>query len=224
VLHAKGVKIWDDNGSRAFLDKLGFKDRAVGDLGPVYGFQFRHFGAKYVDCKTDYRGQGTDQIADVVKQIKTNPDSRRILMSAWNPADLKLMALPPCHVSAQFTVTNGELYCLMYQRSCDMGLGVPFNIASYALLTVLLADFCGLNPGEFIHTLGDYHVYLNHVEPLKEQLQRTPRSFRTLRIKPRPKGADGAVKTIQDVSEYEMSDLELKGYDPHPAVKMAMAV
>ena len=139
LLSEKGVKIWDGNGSREFLDNLGFKDRREGDLGPVYGFQWRHFGAQYVDCDTNYKGQGVDQIQQVIEMIKKNPDSRRLIVNAWNVKDLPLMALPPCHVMFQFYVENGRLSCLLYQRSCDIGLGVPFNIASYALLTCLIA-------------------------------------------------------------------------------------
>lgn len=135
----KDVHIWDGNGSREFLDKLGFKERKEGDLGPVYGFQWRHFGAKYGDCFTDYTGQGVDQIDQLIKRIKADPDSRRHIVSAWNVADLHKMALPPCHVLFQFYVSQGKLSCMLYQRSCDVGLGIPFNIASYALLTVMVA-------------------------------------------------------------------------------------
>lgn len=201
-LDKRKVKIWNDNGSRATLDKMGFTSRQEGDLGPIYGFQWRHFGAKYVSSATDYEGQGIDQIADVMHQIKTNPNSRRIIMSAWNPVDLSAMALPPCHMSAQFTVTNGELSCMMVQRSCDMGLGVPFNIASYALLTIIMAHACGLRPGEFIHTLGDAHIYLTHVTTIQEQLTRVPYSFPTLRIK-------SSVAPKADLGEYVLSDFEL---------------
>merc|ERR1712072_748013 len=142
-----------------------------------------HFGAKYVDMHTDYTGQGVDQLAECIKTIKNNPSDRRIIMSAWNPADLDQMALPPCHMFCQFYVANGELSCVLYQRSCDMGLGVPFNIASYALLTHMLAHACDLVPGELIHTMGDAHVYLDHIDALKEQLLREPRDFPTLNIK-----------------------------------------
>ena len=178
LLSDKKIKIWDGNASREFLDKQGLTEREEWDLGPVYGFQWRHFGADYTTMHADYTNQGFDQLAEVIKQLKTNPTSRRILMSAWNASDLTKMALPPCHILAQFYVTaDNKLSCQMYQRSCDMGLGVPFNIASYSLLTCMLAQVCGLKRGEFIHCLGDAHVYKNHVEPLMEQLKRHPMPF-----------------------------------------------
>lgn len=139
LLSDKGVRIWDGNGSREFLDKLGFQERREGDLGPVYGFQWRHFGAAYQNCDTDYTGKGIDQIKELIDQLQQNPDSRRHIVSAWNVSDLKKMALPPCHVLFQFYVSQGRLSCMLYQRSCDVGLGIPFNIASYALLTTLIA-------------------------------------------------------------------------------------
>jgi len=213
-LSEKGVKIWDGNGSREFLDKRGLSHREEGDLGPVYGFQWRHFGAKYVDMHTDYSGQGVDQLAECIRKIKEDPTDRRILLSAWNPADLDLMALPPCHMFCQFYVANGELSCLMYQRSADMGLGVPFNIASYSLLTCMMAQVCGLKPGEFIHNMGNTHVYKNHIDPLKTQLERTPRPFPLLRINPEVKDIDG----------FKASDFELIGYNPHGKIAMDMAV
>lgn len=213
-LAAKKVHIWDANGSRAFLDKSGFSDREEGDLGPVYGFQWRHFGATYTVYNGDYEGQGTDQLMDVVNLIKNNPDSRRILMSAWNAADIKKMALPPCHVLCQFYVFDGKLSCQLYQRSCDMGLGVPFNIASYALLTCILAKICDLQPGEFIHTLGDAHVYLNHIEALTIQLERTPFPFPTLRI----------AEEVTSLEGLKYEHFVLENYVCHKGVKMAMAV
>lgn len=213
-LSDRGIKIWDGNGSREFLDKSGLGHREVMDLGPVYGFQWRHFGAKYKDMHTDYTGQGVDQLAECIRKIKEDPTDRRILLSAWNPADLKEMALPPCHMFCQFYVANGELSCLMYQRSCDMGLGVPFNIASYALLTCMMAQVCGLKPGEFVHTLGNAHVYSNHVDPLKTQLDRTPRPFPTLRMNP----------DVKDIDGFQPSDFEILGYDPHKKIAMEMAV
>jgi len=210
----KGVKIWEANGSREFLDKRGLSHREEGDLGPVYGFQWRHFGAKYVDMHTDYTGQGVDQLAECIRKIKEDPTDRRILLSAWNPADLGLMALPPCHMFCQFYVANGELSCLMYQRSCDMGLGVPFNIASYSLLTYMVAQVCGLKPGEFVHTMGNTHVYQNHVEPLLTQLERTPRPFPVLRVN----------SDVKDIDGFQASDFELVGYNPHGKIAMEMAV
>eukprot|EP00898_Chlorokybus_atmophyticus_P003407 jgi/Chlat1/4067/Chrsp26S04111 len=214
ALQRKGVHIWDGNASREYLDTLGLAHREAGDLGPVYGFQWRHFGAKYVDMHTDYRGQGVDQLARVIDLIKNNPQDRRIVLSAWNPADLDQMALPPCHMFCQFFVADGELSCQMYQRSCDMGLGVPFNIASYALLTRLLAHVCDLAPGDFIHVLGDAHVYTNHIEPLKTQLLNEPRPFPILNIK----------TTNKDIDGFSFDDFELIGYDPHQKIAMTMAV
>jgi len=213
-LAEKGIKIWDGNGSREFLDKRGLGHREVGDLGPVYGFQWRHFGAEYVDMHADYSGKGVDQLAECIRKIKEDPTDRRILLSAWNPADLHLMALPPCHMFCQFYVANGELSCLMYQRSCDMGLGVPFNIASYSLLTYMMAQVCGLKPGEFVHTLGNAHVYQNHVEPLKTQLERTPRPFPTLKVN----------SDVKDIDGFQASDFELVGYNPLGKIAMEMAV
>ncbi|TMW65941.1 hypothetical protein Poli38472_003706 [Pythium oligandrum] len=214
TLQDKDIHIWDGNGSKEYLGSIGLGHREAGDLGPVYGFQWRHFGAKYTDMHADYTGQGVDQLAEVIHKLKTNPNDRRILLSAWNPADLKEMALPPCHMFCQFYVANGELSCQMYQRSADMGLGVPFNIASYALLTRLIAQVAGLKAGDFVHVIGDAHIYLNHLEPLKIQLGRTPRPFPTLRINPE--------KT--NIDDFEFGDFELDGYKPHGTIKMAMSV
>lgn len=170
-LSDKGVKIWDGNGSRSFLDSRGLSHREIGDLGPVYGFQWRHFGAEYDTHKSDYTGKGIDQINNVIEQLKTDPNSRRMLVSAWNPVDLDQMALPPCHVLFQFYVSsNNELSCSLYQRSCDVGLGVPFNIASYALLTHIIADLVGMKVGELVYFMGDTHVYKNHTIMLQEQM------------------------------------------------------
>jgi thymidylate synthase len=213
-LSAVGVRIWDGNSSREFLDKSGFPQREEGDLGPIYGFQWRHFGAKYINMHTDYTGQGIDQLREVIHKIKHSPNDRRIIMSAWNPMDLSEMALPPCHCFVQFYVSDFELSCLLYQRSADMGLGVPFNIASYALLTHMIAHVCGLKAGEFIHQIGDCHVYLNHLQPLEEQLSREPKPFPTLRFK----------RTIDDIEKFTSSDFEVLGYEFHPPIKMDMAV
>lgn len=214
ILSSKKVRIWEANGSREALDNLGFSERSVGDLGPVYGFQWRHFGAKYQNMNTDYTGQGVDQLQNVIKALKTNPTDRRMIMTAWNPSALHEMALPPCHLLAQFYVGDGELSCQMYQRSCDMGLGVPFNIASYALLTRLLADVTGLKPGEFIHTLGDAHVYNNHIDALKVQIEREPRFFPKLVFK----------KHRDKIEEFVFDDFDLQGYEPHDSVSMKMAL
>ncbi len=213
TLHAAGVKIWDAHGSRAYLDSLGLTEREEGDLGPVYGFQWRHFGAKYKTMHDDYKGQGVDQLQQLVDTIRNDPTNRRMLLSAWNPAAFHEMALPPCHAFAQFYVHDGELSCQMYQRSADMGLGVPFNIASYALLTHMLAHVTGLTTGEFIHVIGDAHVYKNHVEALETQLGREPRPFPTLRFK----------RKVDKVDDFIMEDFELLGYDPHPSIKMKMS-
>jgi dihydrofolate reductase/thymidylate synthase len=216
LLKEKGITIWDGNASKEFLKKRGLGHREEGDLGPVYGFQWRHFGAEYKDMHADYTGQGVDQLAECIDKIKNNPEDRRILMSAWNPSALEEMALPPCHLLCQFYVdTNrNEVSCHMYQRSADMGLGVPFNIASYALLTHLVAHVTGRKPGELVHTLGDAHVYLNHIEPLEEQLQRTPRPFPKIFLNQDKKNID----------DFTYEDINVLGYNPMKAVPMKMAV
>ncbi|THV54483.1 hypothetical protein BGAL_0025g00030 [Botrytis galanthina] len=240
-LSAAGIKIWDGNGSRAYLDSIGLSHRTEGDLGPVYGFQWRHFGAKYIDAETDYTGQGVDQLAEIVWKLKNNPWDRRIILSAWNVADIKLMALPPCHMFAQFYVSfpkssttsstsepntnpsnpeskpKGILHCQLYQRSCDMGLGVPFNIASYALLTHILAHACDLTPGTFTHTMGDAHVYVDHVDALKVQLEREPREFPELGILREDQGSG-------IVDGWKPEEFEVRGYKPHGKIDMKMSV
>ena len=243
-LSEQNVRIWDGNGSREFLDKVGLSHRAVGDLGPVYGFQWRHFGAEYTDAQADYTGQGVDQLAEVCRKLRENPYDRRIILSAWNPADLSKMARPPCHMFAQFYVSfphkggrgsrrvggnganvhadvggeRGVLHTVLYQRSCDMGLGVPFNIASYALLAHMLAHTCDLTPGTLTHTMGDAHVYLDHVEALKTQLEREPRDFPSLKINRTPGGG------VRGIEGWKVEDFEVIGYDPHKAVPMKMSV
>lgn len=221
-----GIKIWDGNGSRAYLDSVGLSHYEEGELGPVYGFQWRHFGAEYKGHAHDYTGEGVDQLAEIIDKLKNKPYDRRIILSAWNPADIKKMALPPCHMFAQFYVSfpghkqgeerpRGVLHSLLYQRSCDMGLGVPFNIASYALLTHMLAHVCDLTPGTFTHTMGDAHVYLDHVHALKVQVEREPREFPELRIKRDVGGSiDGWLE----------SDFEIVGYKPHASLAMKMSV
>lgn len=188
------VSIWDE-----WADENG-------DLGPVYGSQWRAWRGP--DGKT------IDQIAKVVQQIKENPDSRRLIVSAWNVADLDQMALPPCHLLFQFYVADGKLSCQLYQRSADIFLGVPFNIASYALLTMMMAQVTGLQPGDFVHTLGDAHLYSNHLDQAKLQLSRDIRPLPTLKINP----------NITDLLGFKYEDFELVGYDPHPAIKAEVAV
>ena len=180
--------------------------KKYGDLGLVYGSQWRKW-------KTS-QGDTIDQIANVIQQIKTTPDSRRMIVSAWNPEDVPSMALPPCHTMFQFYVNDGKLSCQLYQRSADIFLGVPFNIASYALLTHMIAHQCGLEPGEFVHTLGDAHIYLNHLDQVKEQLTRTPHEAPKLILPAEPKPID----------QYEMTDITLEGYTHEPAIKAPVAV
>lgn len=214
VLQDKNIKIWDANSSRDFLNGAGLAHREEGDLGPIYGFQWRHFGAEYRTMHDDYTDKGIDQLSSIISTLKTNPNDRRMIMTAWNPSALPDMALPPCHLLCQFYVANGELSCQMYQRSADIGLGVPFNIASYSLLTILLAHVTGFKPGEFVHVLGDAHVYSNHICKLEAQLDREPRPFPTLKINTNKRNID----------DFVIDDLELVGYNPHTAISMAMAV
>jgi thymidylate synthase len=179
---------------------------ADGELGPVYGYQWRSWPAP--------DGRHIDQIADVLAQIRSNPDSRRLIVSTWNVADIPRMALAPCHALFQFYVAEGRLSCQLYQRSADIFLGVPFNIASYALLTLMVAQVTGLKPGEFIHTLGDAHLYLNHLEQAKEQLSRTPRELPRMRLNP----------AVRDLLAFRYEDFAVEGYDPHPAITAPIAV
>ncbi|KAJ3075198.1 Thymidylate synthase [Podochytrium sp. JEL0797] len=236
LLTAKGVKIWDANGSREALDKAGLNHHRVGDLGPVYGFQWRHFGAEYKGPDADYTGQGVDQLKDAIRKIKTNPTDRRILISAWNPSDLGKVALPPCHLLCQFYVSTPTeeapvptLSCQLYQRSADMGLGVPFNVASYALFTILIAHVTGLHPGTLSIVLGDAHVYCDHIDALKIQLAREPKAFPKLFVN---KGTESreerqqwsVEKAVQVLEEIEFTDLEVQGYAPYGKIEMKMSV
>lgn len=219
-LSEKGTKIWDANGSKDNLNKLGFIDREEGDLGPIYGFQWRHWGAEYIDKnKNDY--YGTDQLSWCIDQIKNNSSSRRIILSSWNVSDIDKMVLPPCHILCQFYVSKrddiGELSCQLYQRSGDMGLGVPFNIASYSLLTILIAKICNLKPGKFIHILGDAHVYKDHIEALKIQIEREPKPF------PKLKFLD-SIKEKEDLTEISEYDFELIDYNYHSPISMKMSL
>lgn len=193
-LKDNGVTIWDE-----WAD-------ADGNLGPVYGYQWRSWNT------TD--GRHIDQISNVIKQIKTNPDSRRLIVSAWNVGDIKKMKLPPCHLLFQFYVCNGRLSCQLYQRSADVFLGVPFNIASYSLLTIMIAQACGLKPGDFVHTFGDTHLYLNHIEQAKLQLTRTPRPLPRMVVNPE----------VNDIFNFRYSDFQLQDYNPYPHIKADVAV
>ncbi len=234
-LAERNVHIWDEWPYKAYLKKnnmpvpassseewkTGLKQfierilqdeefsKEYGDLGPIYGYQWRHW--KTPD------GKKIDQLKDVVNQIKKNPDSRRLIVSAWNPADIEEMAiagLPPCHCLFQFYVANGRLSCQLYQRSCDSFLGVPFNIASYSLLTIMIAQVCGLKPGEFVWTGGDTHLYVNHLEQVDEQLSREPRPAPSLKINP----------DVTDLFQFTFEDITVENYDPHPAIKAPIAV
>lgn len=189
-----GVSIWDD-----WADERG-------ELGPVYGYQWRSWPAP--------EGGSIDQISNLIEQIKKNPSSRRLIVSAWNPAQVDQMALPPCHCLFQFHVANGKLSCQLYQRSADIFLGVPFNIASYALLTMMVAQVCGLEAGEFIHTLGDAHIYANHFEQAKLQLTRTPKALPKMIINPE----------VKDIFSFKFEDFELQGYEPDAHIKAPIAV
>ncbi|WP_294741055.1 thymidylate synthase [uncultured Exiguobacterium sp.] len=193
-LQENGVRIWNE-----WADENG-------DLGPVYGAQWRSFP----------RPDGTtvDQLAQVIEQIKTNPDSRRLIVSAWNPGQVDEMALPPCHLLFQFYVADGKLSCQLYQRSADVFLGVPFNIASYALLTHMIAHVCGLEVGDFVHTLGDAHIYSNHIEQVNLQLTRTPKKLPTLRF----------ARTVDRIEDFRFEDIIIEGYDPDPHIKGVVAV
>ena len=193
-LNENGVSIWDE-----WADENG-------DLGPVYGTQWR--------CWPDQNGGYIDQIENVVTGIKNNPDSRRLIVSAWNVAEIDQMALPACHLLFQFYVADGKLSCQMYQRSADMFLGVPFNIASYALLTMMFAQVTGLQPGEFIHTFGDTHIYLNHLTQVELQLSRTPKPYPQMKINP----------DVKNIFDFKYEDFHLEGYDPYPAIKAPVAV
>ncbi len=193
-LKEHGVRIWDE-----WADERG-------ELGPVYGRQWRSWQTA--------DGRAVDQIRDLVDRLKTQPDSRRLIVSAWNVGEIDKMALPPCHCLFQFYVANGRLSCQLYQRSADVFLGVPFNIASYSLLTLMLAQVSGLQPGEFVHTFGDVHIYLNHLEQVKLQLSREPRALPVMKLNP----------AVRDLFAFQYEDFQIENYDPHPAIKAPVAV
>ena len=200
----KKSKYYQNETMEEFIDKIKNDDdfaKKFGNLGPVYGKQWRNFG-------------GVDQLSWLINEIKTNPTSRRLIISAWNAPEIKDMALPPCHCFMQFYVNDGKLSCQLYQRSADMFLGVPFNIASYSLFTMMIAQVCGLKPGVFVHTFGDAHIYLNHLDQVNLQLTRTPKKIPTMKINP----------NVKSIFDFKYEDFELEGYDPYPAIKGEVAV
>ncbi|MBE0441929.1 MAG: thymidylate synthase [Psychrobacter sp.] len=209
-LQANGVRIWNE---WATAEQTARFDRPAGDLGPVYGHQWRNYGATKDDAG-NYNADGVDQITQVIEQIKTNPNSRRLIVSGWNPGEADQVALPPCHTMFQFFVADNKLSCQLYQRSADLFLGVPFNIASYALLTHMVAQICGLEVGEFIWTGGDCHIYQNHREQVELQLTRSLYTLPTLVLNP----------DIDDIFAFTYEDISVEGYESHPAIKAKVAV
>ena len=214
-LKNENVHIWDANSSRSFLDSRGLTDYSEDDCGPIYGFQWRHFNANYKDCNTNYNGCGIDQLNYIIDQLK-NPNtrnSRRLIMTAWNPCQINLMALPPCHVLCQFNVTNNnKLSCSLYQRSGDVGLGVPFNIASYSFLTHLIAYHCDLEPYEFIYYLGNTHIYDDHIEGLILQKERIPYEFASLEL----------FNKKEKIEDYVLEDFKITNYKSHNNINLLM--
>ena len=218
ILKNKNVNIWNDNSTREFLDKAGLRHLDEGDCGANYSFQWRYFGQKYIDSKTSYEKYTQyDQINNILNLLKTDPTSRRIFMSAWNPLDLNKTVLPPCHISVQFYVDNDNgLHCHMYQRSCDVFLGLPFNIFSYTVLTYILAKKCNYVPKKLIISFGDVHVYNNHIEQLQLQCERSRLSYPILKLSDDIRN--------KDFEEMTIDDFELIGYLPHPTIKGKMSV
>ena len=215
VLNDQNVHIWDGNGSKEFLESRGLSHYEEGDLGPIYGFQWRHFNAPYKSMNDDYKDTGIDQLQDVINTLK-DPErrtSRRMIVSAWNPCQLDEMALPPCHVMFQFNVIDGnKLSCSLYQRSVDCALGQPFNICSYSMLTCLISHHCGLEPYEFVYYMGNCHIYEDHVEPMKHQITRQPYEFPKIKI----------INKRENISDYEVSDFVVENYTHHEKIKMSM--
>ena len=210
-LRERGVTIWDEWSTTEQCARFG---RRAGDLGPIYGHQWRNFGATE-NADGTFQNDGVDQISALIEEIRRNPASRRLIVTGWNPAEANRVALPPCHTLFQFHVSgNGRLSCQLYQRSADLFLGVPFNIASYALLTHMIAQVCGLGVGDFVHTFGDAHIYKNHFEQVKLQLSREPRALPTLRLNP----------AVKDLFAFRFEDVAIDGYDPHPGIKAPVAI
>ena len=214
ILQNNNVKIWNSNSSRDYLDSIGLHNLRENDLGPVYGHQWRHFNAKYNNCDSDYTNKGIDQLQYIIDNLK-NPEtrhSRRLVMSAWNPCQLNEMALPPCHILVQFNVIDNKLSCSLYQRSGDIGLGVPFNIASYSFLLHLIAKHCNLEPYEFIYYLGNCHIYDDHLDSLVLQLDRIPKQFPTLEI----------LNIKNNINNYVLEDFKINNYECHKKIVMEM--
>jgi thymidylate synthase len=211
-LEANGVNIWKANSSREFLDENKLFNYEEGDCGPIYGFQWRHFGTSYKGYSYNYNGLGIDQLENCIKLIKQDPTSRRIFMSAWNPSQINDMCLPPCHISYQFYVSNGHLSAILYQRSGDMFLGIPFNIASVSLLVYIICKITDLTPGKVSIIIGDAHIYLDHVDAITEQLSRKPLNPPKLEIK----------KKFSNINDYKFNNLNLIEYESHPSIKANM--
>ena len=213
-LREQNVHIWDGNGSRDFLDSRGLTNLEENDLGPVYGHQWRFFNASYENCNTDYNGKGVDQIKYIIDCLKDPKErySRRLILSAWNPQQLDEMALPPCHVLAQFNVIGNKLSCSLYQRSGDVGLGVPFNIASYSLLTHIIAKHCDLQANEFIYHLGNCHIYDDHIEPLRNQVNNVLYPFPKISI----------LEKYDNINNYSIKDIKVENYECNNVIKMEM--
>jgi thymidylate synthase len=214
-LENKGVSIWKGNSSRETLNKLGFTNRVEGDCGPIYGHNFRHYGGKYIDCDTNYTNSGYDQVKNVLHMLKEDPTSRRIIINLWDPLSLNDTVLPACHVLYQFKVIGNKLSCSLYQRSGDMGLGVPFNIASASLLTIIFAKLSGLEPYELIHTIGDSHIYLDHEQQLTEQILRVPFEFPKIKITNRFQ---------TKVEDFNFEDFIVYDYKHHDKIKLNMSI
>lgn len=214
ILNNKGIHIWDDNSSREFLDNRGLQRYREGDIGPGYGFQFRYSGAVYESCDTDYTGCGTDQLLNVIKEIREQPNSRRLIINLWNPNDIHKMALPPCGFCYQFYVNDNKLSCKLTQRSSDISLAGGWNIASASLLTIMIACVCDLEPHELIWSLGDVHIYNNQQEQVFEQLSRRPRMFPKLYITNTP--------SDRNITSFKYSDFELLDYNPYCRLRIPM--
>lgn len=202
TLSARNVRIWDDYASREYLDNKGYESRPIGDLGPTYGFSWRHFGAKYIDCHTDYSGQGIDQIANIIETLKLNPASRKMVLSSWDPAAITQVAMGGCHTMCQFHVNGNRLDCQVYQRSGELYLGLPFNIAQYSLLTYMIAHVVGMTPGKMVHVLGDVHIYSPRFEHMLTQIKVNPPKFPRLSI----------TREIKDIDDFKSDDFMMFNY------------